>query len=65
MDVKTDRKDARGIAQPMRLGWLHPAHCKSLSAQEVRALPIARKLLETKNHAVEMSPARRAARFRG
>ena len=33
MPVKTDRKDARGIAQLMRLGWYRPVHCKSLPAQ--------------------------------
>jgi transposase len=38
MPVKTDRKDARGIAQLMRLGWFRPVHCKSLPAQETRAL---------------------------
>ena len=55
MPVKTDRKDARGIAQLMRLGWFRPVHCKSLPAQEVRALLAARKLLQSKNHDVEMS----------
>jgi transposase len=55
MPVKTDRKDARGIAQLMRLGWFRPVHCKSLPAQEVRALLTARKLLQTKHHDVEMS----------
>jgi len=55
MPVKTDRKDARGIAQLMRLGWFRPVHCKSLPAQEVRELLTARKLLQTKNHDVEMS----------
>ena len=55
MPVKTDRKDARGIAQLMRLGWFRPVHCKSLPAQEIRALLTARKLLQTKNHDVEMS----------
>ena len=55
MPVKTDRKDARGIAQLMRLGWFRAVHCKSLPAQEVRALLTARKLLQTKNHDVEMS----------
>jgi transposase len=54
MPVKTDRKDARGIAQLMRLGWFRPVHCKSLPAQEVRALLTARKL-QSKNHDVEMS----------
>ena len=32
MPVKTDRKDARGIAQLMRLGWFRPVHCKSVPA---------------------------------
>jgi transposase len=55
LPVKTDRKDARGIAQLMRLGWFRPVHCKSLAAQEVRALLTARKLVQSKLHDVEMS----------
>jgi transposase len=55
MPVKTDRKDARGIAQLMRLGWFRPVHCKSLPAQEVRALLTARKLVQSKLHDIEMS----------
>jgi len=55
MPVKTDRSDARGIAQLMRLGWFRPVHCKSLAAQEVRALLTARKLLQSKLHDIEMS----------
>ena len=55
MPVKTDRKDARGIAQLMRLGWFRPVHCKSLAAQEVRAVLTARKLVQAKLHDVEMS----------
>jgi transposase len=55
MPVKTDRKDARGIAQLMRLGWFRPVHCKSLPAQEMRALLTARKLLQGKLHDVELS----------
>jgi transposase len=38
MPVKTDRKDARGIAELMRLGWFRPVHCKSMEAQELRAI---------------------------
>jgi Transposase len=38
MPVKTDRKDARGIAQLMSLEWFRPVHCKSLAAQEIRFL---------------------------
>jgi transposase len=55
MPVKTDRKDARGIAQLMRLGWFRPVHCKSAPAQETRALLTARKLLQAKHIDVEMS----------
>jgi transposase len=55
MPVKTDRKDARGIAQLMRLGWFRPVHCKSAPAQETRALLTARKLLQSKRLDVEMS----------
>ena len=44
-----------GIAQLMRLGWFRPVHCKSLAAQEVRALLGARKLVQSKRHDVEMS----------
>ena len=48
MPVKTDRNDARGIAQLMRLGWFRPVHCKSIPAQETRALLTARKLVQSK-----------------
>jgi transposase len=51
--VKTDKKDARGIAQLMRLGWFRPVHCKSLPVQEVRALLSARKLVQAKLHDIE------------
>lgn len=30
MPVKTDRKDARGNAQMVRMGWYRPVHCKTL-----------------------------------
>lgn len=48
MSVKTDRNDARNIAQLMRLGWFRPVHCKSIGAQEARAMLSARKLLQSK-----------------
>ena len=54
MPVKTDRKDARGIAQLMRLGWFRPVHCKSLPAQELRALLTARKLVLGKRIDMEL-----------
>lgn len=55
MPVKSDRNDARGIAQLMRLGWFRPVHCKSVAAQEVRALLTARKLVQSKLQDVENS----------
>jgi transposase len=55
MPVKSDRNDARGIAQLMRLGWFRPVHCKSIAAQEVRAILTARKLVQTKLLDVENS----------
>jgi len=55
MVVKTDRKDARGIAQLLRMGWFRPVHRKSADAQEVRALLVGRKLLQGKLRDVELS----------
>jgi transposase len=55
MPVKTDKKDARGIAQLMRLGWFRPVHCKSLPAQEIRAVLTARKILQSKLHDIDLS----------
>jgi len=55
MVVETDRKDARGIAQLLRMGWYRPVHRKSPDAQEVRALLVGRKLLQSKLRDVELS----------
>jgi len=55
MPVKTDRTDARGIAELMRVGWFRPVHCKSLAAQEIRAQLTARKLVQSKLFDIEMS----------
>jgi transposase len=54
MTVKTDRKDARGIAQLLRMGWYRPVHCKTLPTQEIRALLTGRKLLQAKLLDVEL-----------
>src|SRR5918911_5500122 len=54
MIVKTDRKDARGIAQLLRMGWYRPVHRKSPPAQEIRALLVGRKLLQAKLLDVEL-----------
>jgi transposase len=54
MTVKTDRRDARGIAQLLRMGWYRPVHVKTLPAQEVRAMLVARKQLLGKLVDVEL-----------
>jgi transposase len=48
MAVKTDRRDARGIAQLLRMGWYRPVYRKSVPSQEIRALLGARKQLQIK-----------------
>jgi transposase len=55
MTVKSDRNDARNIAQLMRLGWFRPVHCKSMASQEVRAMLTARKLAQNKLQDIENS----------
>jgi transposase len=55
MSVKSDRKDARGIAELMRVGWFRPVHCKSMAAQETRAMLAARSLVDAKRHDIEAS----------
>lgn len=32
MTVETDRNDARGMAQLLRMGWFRPVHAKALPA---------------------------------
>jgi transposase len=55
MTVKTDRKDARGIAQPLRMGWYRAVHAKSVNSKDTRALLVGRKLLQGKLLDVELS----------
>src|SRR5690606_30215115 len=55
MPNKTDRRDAEGIARLLHLGWFRPVHCKSVSAQEVRALLGARKAIQQGMISLEMS----------
>ena len=45
MTHKTDRNDARGIAQVVRTGWFRPVHAKSRHSRELRALLVSRRLL--------------------
>lgn len=45
---KSDRNDARGIAQMMRVGLFKPVHVKTLAAQEERMLLTSRRLIQRK-----------------
>lgn len=50
---KTDRNDARGIAQMMRVGLYRPVHVKTRISQEKRMLLTSRKLLQGQIRALE------------
>src|SRR5438034_4474571 len=50
---ETDRNDARGIAQMMRVGLYRPVHVKTLRSQKLRMLLTHRKLLQSKAIAIE------------
>jgi transposase len=50
---KTDRNDARGIAQMMRVGLYRSVHVKTLRSQKLRMLLTHRKLLQSKTIAIE------------
>lgn len=50
---KTDRNDARGIAQMMRVNLFRPVHVKTLNSQKRRMLLTARKLVQEKAIALE------------
>ena len=50
---KTDRNDARGIAQMMRAGLYRPVHVKTLRSQKQRMLLTHRKLLQSKAIAID------------
>lgn len=45
---KSDRNDARGIAQMMRVGLFKPVHVKTLAAQEQWMLLASRRLVQRK-----------------
>jgi transposase len=50
---KTDRNDARGMAQMMRVGLYRPVHVKTLRSQKLRMLLTRRKLLQSKAIAID------------
>ena len=50
---KTDRNDARGIAQMVRVGLYRPVYVKTLRSQKLRMLLTHRKLLQSKAIAVD------------
>jgi transposase len=48
MRNKTDRNDARGLAQILRTGWYRVVHVKSAQSHQVRALLSSRKAILSK-----------------
>ena len=50
---KTDRNDARGMAQMMRVGLYRPVHVKTLRSQKQRMLLTHRKLLQSQAIAID------------
>src|ERR1700741_1309751 len=50
---KTDRNDARGVAQMMRVGLYRPVHVKTLRSQKLRMLLTHRKLVQSKAIAID------------
>jgi transposase len=48
MRNKTDRNDARGIAQVLRSGWYSRVHVKSIESHQIRALLSSRKAVMSK-----------------
>jgi transposase len=50
---KTDRNDARGMAQMMRVGLYRRVHVKTLRSQKLRMLLTHRKLLQSKAIAID------------
>ena len=61
---KTDRNDARGMAQMMRAGLYRPVHVKTLRSQKLRMLLTHRKLLQSKAIASRERPTRYFAQLR-
>jgi len=53
MPNKTDRNDARGIAQIMRTGWYRAVHVKTPACRSWRALLTARRMVLNKRRDVE------------
>lgn len=51
--IKTDRNDARGLAQIVRCGWYKPVHIKSQASQRLRVLLNNRQLVLSKRKDIE------------
>ncbi len=62
---KSDENDARGLAEPVRIGWDRQVPVKSEASQQVRSLLIARSRLVTlrsRHHRSVPAPRRRTDR---
>ena len=53
--AKTDRNDACGMANLLRMGWFRPVHVKTMDAREQRALLATRSTLSRRLRDIENS----------
>lgn len=53
--AKTDRNDARGMANLLRMGWFRPVHVKTMNAREQRAMLTTRSTLSRRLRDIENS----------
>jgi transposase len=67
MPNKTDRNDARGLAQIMRTGWYRAVHVKSKVSRTWRSLLVARRAvlneMRTIENVVRLCCARQASNW--
>jgi transposase len=61
---KTDRNDARGMAQMMRVGLYRPVHVKTLRSQKLRMLLTQSQAAAVEGHRYRERPARHVAQLR-
>ena len=61
MPNKTDRNDARALAQIMRTGWFRQVHVKSRQARLWRSLLVARRTVRSRSRFWSWRAVRRSA----
>src|SRR5206468_5679757 len=60
--TKSDRSDARGLADMLRMGWYREVHAKSITSHERRTILGARHQLVTMRSELDRSEERRVGK---